>query len=418
MTAYLLTVGDEILIGQITDTNSTWMAQELNLQGIRIAGKASVSDTKEAIIRGLKDAFEQADLILVTGGLGATKDDITKKTIAEYFNTEMVWHQETYNRLEGFFTKAGRTVSEMNRNSCYMPADAVILNNDRGLAPAMWFSVSSKILVSLPGVPFEMMHLMKHKVLPKLREVAAQSEHPNLALSPIVHRTVLTAGEGETMLAERLSDFEDQLPENVKLAYLPAISQVRLRLTATGDSEPKLNTQIEALKDKLVAIVGRSVFGYETEVLSSNIGKQLIEKDMTIGLAESCSGGYLSHLFTLEAGSSKYFKGAVVAYDNELKVKLLKVKIRTLKKYGAVSEETAIEMALGAKKLLNTSLALSITGIAGPTGGSPEKPVGLVWLAITDGVNTKTHKFTMDRGRAKTIEYAANIGLNLIRRFL
>ena len=265
MTAYILTVGDEILIGQITDTNSAWMAQQLNLQGIRIVGKMSVGDVHAEIVNAIDYTLHQADLVLMTGGLGATKDDITKKAIADYFGYSMVWHEPTYQRLEYFFKKINREVSEMNKNSCFMPENAEILNNDRGLAPGMWFEHGKKVLVSMPGVPHEMQHLMSERVLPKLRH--------SFPMSPIVHRTVLTAGEGETMLAEKLSDFEDALPENVKLAYLPSLGTVRLRLTARGEDEAALVAQIEPLKNQMESIVQYAVAGYDEDTMPQVIVK-------------------------------------------------------------------------------------------------------------------------------------------------
>jgi nicotinamide-nucleotide amidase len=410
MTAYLLTIGDEILIGQITDTNSAWMAQQLNLQGIRIVGKTSVGDVHAEIVNAIDMALHQADLVLVTGGLGATKDDITKKSIAEYFGVPMVFHDETLKRVEYFFKKINRTVDEMNKNGCYMPQNALILNNDRGLAPAMWFQEGKKVLVSMPGVPYEMQHLMTDRVLPKLKA--------SFPMSPIVHRTILTAGEGETMLAAKLGDFEDRLPDNVKLAYLPSLGTVRLRLTARGDDENALNTQIDALKKDLESIVKPVIAGYDDETMPLVIAKMLKERGLRIGSAESCTGGYLAHLLTSIAGSSEYFEGSVIAYSYPMKEKLLGVSAETLAKHGAVSEECVKEMVAGAVKRMKVDLAVAVSGVAGPGGGTPEKPVGTVWLAVGNKKKTITTKIGIDRGRLKNIEYAANVGLNLIRKFL
>jgi nicotinamide-nucleotide amidase len=410
MTAYILTIGDEILIGQITDTNSAWMAQQLNLQGIRIVGKTSVGDVHAEIVNALDMALHQADLVLVTGGLGATKDDITKKSIAEYFGVPMVFHDETFKRLEYFFTKINRPVDEMNKNGCYMPQNALILNNDKGLAPAMWFEEGKKILVSMPGVPYEMQHLMSDKVLPKLKA--------SFPMSPIVHRTILTAGEGETMLAAKLSGFEDHLPEHVKLAYLPSLGTVRLRLTARGDDENALNSQVDALKQELERIVKPTVAGYDNDTMPQIIGKMLKERGLRIGSAESCTGGYLAHLLTSVAGSSEYFEGSVIAYSYPMKERLLGVSSETLAQYGAVSEECVKEMVTGAVKRMKVDLAVAVSGVAGPSGGTPEKPVGTVWLAVGNKKKVLTTKLGIDRGRLKNIEYAANVGLNLIRKFL
>jgi nicotinamide-nucleotide amidase len=410
MTAYILTIGDEILIGQITDTNSAWMAQQLNLQGIRIVGKMSVGDVHNEIIHALDYALHAADLVLITGGLGATKDDITKKSLVEFFGSQLVWHQETYDRMEKIFQKYGRTVSEMNKNSCFMPSNAQILNNDRGLAPAMWFEENKKVVVSMPGVPYEMQSLMTNRVLPKLKA--------SFPMSPIVHRTILTAGEGETMLAEKLDAFEEKLPENVKLAYLPSLGTVRLRLTARGDDEAVLNQQLDVLKTELISVVDYAVAGFDDDTMPIVIGRMVKERGLKIGFAESCTGGYMSHLITSVAGSSAYFEGTIVAYAYDLKEKLLNVSSETLNTEGAVSESCIKQMVKGALETLNVDVAVAVSGIAGPSGGTPEKPVGTIWLAVGDKNSIKTVQINMDRGRSKNIEYAANVGLNLLRKFL
>jgi nicotinamide-nucleotide amidase len=410
MTAYILTIGDEILIGQITDTNSAWMAQQLNLQGIRIVGKMSVGDVHNEIIHALDYALHAADLVLITGGLGATKDDITKKSLVEFFGSQLVWHQETYDRMEKIFQKYGRTVSEMNKNSCFMPSNAQILNNDRGLAPAMWFEENKKVVVSMPGVPYEMQILMTNRVLPKLKA--------SFPMSPIVHRTILTAGEGETMLAEKLDAFEEKLPENVKLAYLPSLGTVRLRLTARGEDEAALNQQLDVLKTELISVVDYAVAGFDDDTMPVVIGRMVKERGLKIGFAESCTGGYMSHLITSVAGSSAYFEGTIVAYAYDLKEKLLNVSSETLNTEGAVSESCIKQMVAGALETLNVDVAVAVSGIAGPGGGTPEKPVGTIWLAVGDKNSIKTVQINMDRGRSKNIEYAANVGLNLLRKFL
>jgi nicotinamide-nucleotide amidase len=410
MTAYIITIGDEILIGQITDTNSAWMAQQLNLQGIRIVGKMSVGDVHNEIIHALDYALHAADLVLITGGLGATKDDITKKSLVEFFGSQLVWHQETYDRMEKIFQKYGRTVNEMNKNSCFMPSNAQILTNDRGLAPAMWFEENKKVVVSMPGVPYEMQILMTNRVLPKLKA--------SFPMSPIVHRTILTAGEGETMLAEKLDAFEEKLPENVKLAYLPSLGTVRLRLTARGDDEAALNQQLDVLKTELISVVDYAVAGFDDDTMPIVIGRMVKERGLKIGFAESCTGGYMSHLITSVAGSSEYFEGTIVAYAYDLKEKLLNVSSETLNTEGAVSESCIKQMVAGALETLNVDVAVAVSGIAGPGGGTPDKPVGTIWLAVGDKNSIKTVQINMDRGRSKNIEYAANVGLNLLRKFL
>jgi nicotinamide-nucleotide amidase len=425
MTAYIVTVGDEILIGQITDTNAAWMAQQLNFQGIRVVGKTSVGDIHEEIIETIRYALTKADLVLMTGGLGATKDDITKKAIADFLGVEMVWHQDTYDRMDYFFKKINREVTDINKNGCFMPENALILKNNKGLAPAMWFDIpnisfkgkntegsfqNNKILVSMPGVPYEMQHLMSDRVLPKLKS--------SFPMSPIVHRTILTAGEGETMLAEKLVDFEDRLPNHVKLAYLPSLGTVRLRLTARGEDENQLNKDVDALKIELESIIKPAVAGYDNDTMPVVVGEMLKARGLRIASAESCTGGYLAHLLTSVAGSSAYFEGSVIAYSYDLKESLLDVSHETLMNLGAVSEECVREMVKGAVKRVGVDLAVAVSGIAGPGGETTEKPVGTIWLAVGDGENIMTTKLGIDRGRLKNIEYAANVGLNLIRKYL
>lgn len=410
MKAYLLTVGDEILIGQIVDTNAAWMARELNLQGHIVIQKSSVGDLHEEITKALAYAESMADLVLVTGGLGATKDDITKKTIADYFGVEMVFHQETYDRMEYFFKRLGREVSEMNRKGCYMPANAAILTNKVGLAPGMWFENNGKILVSMPGVPFEMQYLMEHEVLPRLK---ARSQS-----TPIVHRTILTAGEGETRLAEIIADFEHHLPAHVKLAFLPALGMVRLRLTATGPDETALNALLDEKVLELRQIIEPIIVGFEEETLPSVVGKLLKERGLMMGTAESCTGGYIAHLITSIPGSSEYYQGSVISYSNEIKMRLLNVDAKTLENQGAVSEETVREMVRGALQKLQTDVVVAVSGIAGPDGGTPDKPVGTIWMAVGNREGVQTAKLQLFRDRVKNIEYTGYAALNLVRKFL
>ncbi len=410
MTAYLITIGDEILIGQIIDTNAAWMAQQLNSQGIRLVGKATVGDVHQHIVAAIGAAWEKADLVLMTGGLGATKDDITKKAIAEYFDVPMIWHQETFDRLTYFFKKIGREPDKMNREGCYMPQNALVLNNDRGLAPAMWFEMGKKILVSMPGVPFEMQHLLSDRVLPKLLT--------SFPISPIVHRTILTAGTGETTLAAQLSDFEDRLPENLKLAYLPSLGTVRLRLTATGNNEKELESQVEIFGDEMIQIVGAPVFGEGNLSLPKAIGNILTKKNQTMATAESCTGGYVAHLVTADAGCSAYFKGSIVAYDNAVKTNVLNVDKNLLATEGAVSEAVVRAMVAGVCARTGADVGIAISGIAGPTGATKQKAVGTIWLAAGTAENIITYQYSLDRGRDKNIEFASYNALNLLRKFL
>jgi nicotinamide-nucleotide amidase len=312
--------------------------------------------------------------------------------------------------LQYLFKKLGKIPNEMNKNGCFMPENAEILTNDRGLAPAMWFEKGGKVMVSMPGVPYEMMHLMTDRVLPRLKK--------SFPVSPVVHRTLMTAGEGETGLAALLSDFEDALPNNIKLAYLPAFNQVRLRLTATGTDENALNQQIDVEKAKMETIVSKFVYGYDDEPLAKAVGRMLVDQKRTLATAESCTGGHIAAQLTANAGSSAYFKGGIVAYHNDLKINLLGVKTVTLDEHGAVSEATVREMVQGALNATNADIAIAVSGIAGPGGGSATKPVGTIWVAVGSKTHTRVAHLTMDRGRNRNVEYAANVALNLVRIFL
>lgn len=406
----ILTVGDEILIGQIVDTNSAWMGQQLNLAGARVVTIISVGDTMDAIHTGLREALDQGDVVLMTGGLGPTKDDITKKALAEYMGVDMVFHQPTFERIQKMFEVWGRPMNEAHRLQCFMPANAQILPNKMGTAPGMWMEYEGKVIASMPGVPYEMQYLMEHEVLPKMKQ-----QFPG---KPIAHRTILTVGEGESHISERLEDFEEGLPEGFKLAYLPQIAQVRLRITGSGMDEAALH---QILDEKAAIIKERFadiIYGYDTETLESAVGKMLRERGLKLATAESCTGGYMAHRITSVAGSSEYFVGSVIAYANEVKMQVLGVKAATLDTHGAVSEQTVIEMAEGAVKVLPADIAISISGIAGPGGGSDTKPVGLAWIAVSNGQVTKTFSIRAGKDRDKNIQYFTVHALNQLRLFL
>lgn len=416
MTVHLLTIGDEILIGQIVNTNSAWMSRELTLRGIRVTGQSSVADTREAIITGIEHAASGAQVVIMTGGLGPTKDDVTKITLAEIFDAQMVFHRETYERIEKYFQKIGRPVSPAMTGQATLPDKATLLPNKVGQAPGMWFERDGKVFISLPGVPFEMEYLMTYEVIPRLLD--------RFPTHPIAHRTVLTAGEGESNIARRIEAFEDALPPHIKLAYLPALGQVRLRLTGvwegriTPGAEVTLNAELDAKVVELEAIIPDLVYGREEETLQEVLGKILLAQGKQFGTAESCTGGYVAHLITSVPGASAYFPGTVVTYSYEMKAKLLGVKPETLLRYGAVSSETVNEMANGALDVLGADVALAISGIAGPDGGTPDKPVGTVWMAVSDRSRTITAKYLFGRDRLKNIQMTGTYALNLVRRFL
>ena len=399
MLAEIITIGDEILIGQIIDTNSAWMAQKLNEEGIRVKQISSVSDDRQHILTALAEAATRADIIFITGGLGPTKDDITKQTLAEYFNVKLVLNDDALNNVLNIFKRYNRPLLEVNRKQAEVPENCEIILNNNGTAPGMWFNVDGKIYVSMPGVPFEMKYMMEETVIPKLKTT--------LKLPVIIHKTILTVGEGESFLAEKIADIENELPANIKLAYLPKMGQVRLRLSAYSDGETSLNDKLEEFASRIVERVGHNVVAEEDIPLEKVIQNYMTEKGLTLSVAESCTGGYVSHLITQHEGSSQFFLGGAVTYSNDLKENILGVKNETLYQFGAVSQETVTEMVEGALRQFKSDYALAITGIAGPGGGTHEKPVGTVWIAVANANKTVVKKFTFGNKRLQNIERSA-----------
>jgi nicotinamide-nucleotide amidase len=410
MKVHILTIGDEILIGQIVDTNSAWMSRRLNLQGAQVSGKSSVGDDLEDIQEALRNALAKADAVLITGGLGPTKDDITKKALADFFGVDLVFHEATWERIQKLFEKWGRSTTPAHRQQCFMPANAQLLHNKMGTAPGMWFEHEGKVVVSMPGIPYEMEYLMQHEALPRLA-----AHFPG---RPIAHRTILTVGEGESRIAARIEAFEEQLPPGFKLAYLPNLGKVRLRLTGVGADQEALERELDRKAGELEALIPELVFGRGEEQLEAVIGRMLRERKLTLGTAESCTGGLIAHRITTIPGSSDYFMGGVVSYSNDLKQRLLGVRIETLEQHGAVSEETVREMVAGGLELMGVDIVVAVSGIAGPGGGTPDKPVGTVWMAAGTKEGIKTEKWQIGKDRLKNIEYSAVQALNLVRRLL
>lgn len=412
MKATILNIGDEILIGQIVNTNASDMAQNLNQYGIAVHQVITVGDTKEAIIDGLNQALANAKIVLITGGLGPTKDDITKKTLAEFFGMELAFHQPSFENIQQILAQYGRVADDRYKIQAEMPVGAKVLINKTGTASGMWFEKDGKIIVSMPGVPREVKYLMNYEVLPAIQR---QLHTPN-----IMHRTINVTGAPETDLSEMLEEFEAKLPSNIKLAYLPnpLMGAIRLRLSAMGDDAIILETQLDNQVQKMASILGSLVFGEEKDTLESVVGQLLLKKGYTLGTAESCTGGNIAHKITSVSGCSAYYEGSIIAYSNKMKMNLLEVKSETLEIYGAVSEEAVIEMARGTQKLLNVNCAIAVSGIAGPTGGSPEKPVGTIWIAITKNEEIYTKKLQLGKDRIQNIERTTTMALNLLRRFL
>ena len=410
MKVHILTIGDEILIGQIVDTNAAWMSRRLNLQGAQVTGKSSVGDDLEDIQEGLRNALAKADAVLITGGLGPTKDDITKKALADFFGVDLVFHEATWERIQKLFENWGRSTTPAHRQQCFMPANAQLLHNKMGTAPGMWFEHEGKVVVSMPGIPYEMEYLMQHEVLPRLA-----GHFPG---RPIAHRTILTVGEGESRIAARIEAFEEQLPPGFKLAYLPNLGKVRLRLTGTGADQDALERELDRKAEELEALIPELVFGRGEDQLEAVIGRMLRERNLTLGTAESCTGGLIAHRITTIPGSSDYFMGSVVSYSNDIKRGLLGVRAETLEQNGAVSEETVREMVIGGLERLGVDIVVAVSGIAGPGGGTPDKPVGTVWMAAGTKEHIKTEKWQIGKDRLKNIEYSAVQALNLVRRLL
>lgn len=410
MKAEIITIGDEILIGQTVDTNSAWIANKLNFIGVDIHRITSISDKKNEIFKALNNAKKDVDLILITGGLGPTNDDITKIALAEYFNTHLVLNDDVLKHIENFVIKRKGDMNERNVKQAEVPENCIVLENSIGTAPGMLFQTEGKTIISMPGVPFEMKELMYKHVIPLLMS-KQQDIH-------IIHKVILTQGLPESRLAEVLENWESNLPEFISLAYLPSPGLIKLRLTAKGVNKSLLESEIAEQVRKLETIIPELICGYDSEKLEELIGKELIKLGKTLSTAESCTGGNIAHLITSISGSSEYFKGSIVAYSNDIKEKLLNVNSRTIVNYGAVSKEVVEQMAFGASKVLNTDFSIATSGIAGPTGGTKEKPVGTTWIAVSDGkkVISKLHIFGDQRER--NIQRATLTALNMLLKQL
>ena len=407
----IITIGDELMIGQVVDTNSAWIAKELNASGFWVRKRVSVGDDHDEIWQALDEESSKSKIVLITGGLGPTADDITKPLLCEYFGTRLVVNQDVLNYLEKLFTETfRRPFTERNRKQAEVPETCIVIHNARGTAPGMWFERDGVIFVSMPGVPHEMKAMISTSVIPMLLE--------KVVTGIILHRTLLTWGIGESFLADTIQDWERALPSRLKLAYLPSFGMVRLRITGTGTDKASLEKELDEEFEKLKVIVKEWLVTDRDENLPEVVSRLLKTAGTTLGLAESCTGGFVSHLLTREAGSSEIFKGSVISYSNEVKNQLLNVDDVVLREEGAVSEATVRAMAEGALDVLHTDYAIAISGIMGPGGGSPEKPVGLVWLAAGNKEELITERVQFRYDRLRNIEMASNAALNLLRRFL
>lgn len=407
MNVEIIVIGDELLIGQVTDTNSGWIARELNHIGWEVTEITTVRDRSREITDALNSSFGRVDVVLMTGGLGPTKDDITKQTLCDYFGGKLVFDESVFANVETIFRRRKLTMNESTRNQAYVPNVCTVIQNPVGTAPVMWFERNGKVLVSMPGVPTEMKTVMKEVVISRLREYF--QDH-----SSILHRTCLVKDFTESRLSETLSDFEAQLPACIKLAYLPTPGVIRLRLTARGDEESYLQKIIDDEFFKLRTILGSHLFCGSDTTLAGALGSILAERGETLATAESCTGGNIAHEITRIAGSSVYFKGSVVAYSNEVKTRVLNVSSEILSGFGAVSRETVLQMVSGVQRLLSSDCAIATSGIAGPGGGSVEKPVGTVWIAVRYGERSEAECFCFEGDREQVIARATQSALLML----
>ncbi|MBP3482550.1 MAG: competence/damage-inducible protein A [Alistipes sp.] len=407
MKAEIITVGDEILIGQIVDTNAAYIARRLNETGIVVNERTSVGDDAGQITECIGRAFGSSDIVIMTGGLGPTKDDITKKTLAEMFGSRLVNDARVEEHVRNMLALRGIPFNELNRGQSLVPECCTVLFNVHGTAPGMWFERDGRVLVSLPGVPFEMKHLMDDEVLPRLKK--------RFELRSVVHRTMITEGIAESMLAECIAAWESALPPYLKLAYLPAPNIVRLRLSAYEVEGDAVRGEIEMRFRELYDIIPDNIIGYETATLQETVHRLLTDRGLTLAVAESCTGGSIASKFTAMAGASAYFKLGAVTYSNEAKISVLGVSPDTLAHYGAVSEQTAREMAEGARRIAGTDYAVATTGIAGPSGGTAEKPVGTVWFAVASEEGTVAVMRNSGTDRGQIIERATAYAIELLR---
>lgn len=409
--ASIITIGDELLIGQVIDTNSAWIAQELNKVGLQVKNRVAVGDIWDDIWQALDEESKKASIILITGGLGPTADDITKPLLCEYFGGKLIVHEETLAYVTFLFEKVfKRPMIERNRKQAEVPDVCTVLKNEKGTAPGMLFEKNGVLFVSMPGVPHEMKWLMQHHVLPLIEK--------RFTTGFIRHKTLLTAGIGESFLAEMIADIESSLPSHIKLAYLPNYGMVRLRLTASGADETLLENELSGYFTQLLERTKDYLVIDEDIPMELVVGKLLKERNQTLATAESCTGGYIAHVVTKHSGASAYYIGSVVSYDNRIKESVLNVASTTLNTVGAVSEETVREMAASVRTLMHTDYAIAVSGIMGPDGGTGTKPVGMVWIAVASAEKTVTQLFNFRFDRTRNIELTATNALNLLRQLI
>ncbi len=408
MEAAIIIIGDEILIGQVIDTNSAFICTELNHIGIKASRIIAVSDNKNDILNAINALKQDVDIVIITGGLGPTNDDITKKALAEHFNQKLVLNNEALEHIRKFFERRHVSISQRNRDQALLPERCRLVPNEFGTAMGMWFEQdNNKHIISLPGVPYEMKAMITGHVIPELTK--------RFELPSIIHRTILTTGIAESVMADRISAWESELPRNIKLAYLPSPGILRLRLTAAGNDKKALEEQLVSLMGKLRRIIGTSIFGYDDTTIEAKTGVMLRQLRATVGVAESCTGGNIGRMITSVPGSSGYFMGGIIAYDNNVKTEILGVDKKVIEKYGSVSKQVVLQMADGVRRLLDTGYAIAVSGIAGPAGGTAENPVGTVWIAVSGKDAADARLFKFGSLRETNIIRASVAALNMLR---
>lgn len=410
MKAIILSIGDELLIGNTLNTNSHWLGNELTEIGIYVIAHWAIPDKKETIIEYLSEATKMAQVILITGGLGPTNDDLTVESIAEFFGEPLIFHNESWEHIKEIYKVRGRVLHEPSIKMAYLPKNAIAIKNTQGTAPGSIYYKDDCMIVSMPGVPYEMKDMMKLTVLPLIKE--------RYRLPYIMNSHIYTAGVGETILADALVDFEKNIPKNFSLAYLPNVGKVRLRISGHGENKDELTTISTQLTQDALALIGKYVYSTDNPSFEAVVGEMLQDRKLTISSAESCTGGYISHVITKVSGSSNYYKGSIISYSNEIKTSLLGVKESTLNEFGAVSEQTVSEMLSGALQQLNTDIAIAVSGVAGPTGGTKVKPVGCVYIGIGNQERQYIKKFNFTKDRERNIELSAVSSLVMLKIFL
>ncbi len=408
MNAEIINIGEELLIGQVVNTNATWICQKLNEIAVQVKHISIISDNEQDIFNALDVSLKRAEVVIITGGLGPTKDDLTKDALVKYFNAKLELNETVLNDIASFFKKRGMPLTELNRLQAMVPVGFDIIRNPEGTAPGLVYRKSKKLLAALPGVPFEMKYMIENYIIPELKS-QTQNEF-------IVHKTILTQGIGESFLAAIIEKWEDNLPENINLAYLPSAGIVRLRLTGKGIDRKQLQKQIAKEVAKLKKLISEYIFGYDNDKLEEIVVKLLSKNNLTLCIAESCTGGYISHLITSIPGCSACYKGSITSYSNDVKINQLCIPSQIIEKYGAVSKEVAVAMAEGVRKVLKTDYSVAVTGIAGPGGGSKNKPVGLVYISVSSEDETIVEKFLFGDRRDRNIVRSSVTALNMLRR--